>query len=173
MKTPSIAAVVLFERCLVKQTPQACGSFFQRAVAHALARVNGYQGCYQNPGAGQPDIIAGTTGFEVKSTESGRIELAGNYEAIRPHYKDFRLVALRTDIRPFALWVLQISQTVPRVITLGTAIDPLTPPDESLELALAQQLSFVVETAGTLWSDASSPTASGEALTRVLNPTER
>lgn len=45
--------------------------------------MQAYHGCYVNPGAGQPDIIAGTTGFELKTTAEGAVNLSGNYRDIR------------------------------------------------------------------------------------------
>jgi len=97
---------------------------------------------------------AGDTGFEVKSTSGASIELDTNYRAIRGQFRRFRLIAVRTDIRPYHLWVIELPQDPPHRVQLERRMDARTPNDDALEVELARQLSAVVTTAGTSWTDA-------------------
>jgi hypothetical protein len=133
--------------------PAVMGSWFQDAVATALRTFTLYSQCYANPGAGQPDILSGTTGFEVKSIAEGHITLAGNYADIQQHFREFRLVALRTDIQPFPVWVLEITGQTPQRIHLREQVD-LTALGCSLETDLARRLSELITATGTGWTRA-------------------
>lgn len=168
----SHAADALLDRCLAccneRHAPQSFGSFFQHAVAQALGRIDRYRGCYANPGAGQPDVIAGDTGFEVKTHMGVSIELTGNYAAIRTQYARFRLIFLRTDLRPFQFGVLEVPETVPRRINLGAAVAEGLTVDADLEIQLGNELSATLEAVGTDWSDAQSPDQAREVLQHLL-----
>ena len=161
----SHASAALMSLSLERQTPQSFGSCFQHAVAAALGWLDGYRGCYANPGAGQPDIIAGRTGIEVKSSKGPQIQLQGNYAAIRPQYDQFRLVGLRTDL--FLLWALVIPDDAPPSVKLGSSVSPKLDSDAALETGLARELAWVLETTGTQWTDAPSPDAAREAIRRA------
>jgi hypothetical protein len=163
----SNAATALLRRCLEQRGAQAFGSCFQHAVVAALNQIEEYKGCYGNPAAGQPDIIAGRTGIEVKSSAEATIRLTGNYAAIRGQYEQFRLVGLRTD--HMLLWALIIPGDMPDTIKLGAAVDPPPGSDSGLERSLKDRLTWVLETAGTAWSDAASPDLARQALDRVLD----
>lgn len=164
----SHASAALMARALSRQTPQTFGSCFQHAVATALGRIEAYRGCYDNRGAGQPDIIAGRTGIEVKSSKGSQIQLQGNYAAIRQHYDRFRLIGLRTDL--FVLWALVIPDDAPPSVTLGRTVSPDLASDEALETGLARELAWVLETTGTPWSDAQTPDAARDAIDRACAP---
>ncbi|MFM7215651.1 MAG: hypothetical protein ACKO3H_12315 [Verrucomicrobiota bacterium] len=154
MFTLSNSAVVLLEELLRTRQAQAFGSWFQDAVAVALGTLPQYAKCYANPGAGQPDILAGKTGFEVKTTSMGTVNLEGNYQAIRPHYPVFKLIGLRTDVRPFLLWVIEMPPVPPRSITFRAVMPQDTPVDHELGPILAQRLSSVLVAAGNSWISA-------------------
>lgn len=129
------------------------GSWFQDAVATALRTFTVYAQCYANPGAGQPDIISGTTGFEVKSIAEGHVTLDGNYADIQQHFREFRLVALRTDIEPFPMWVLEITAHTPKRIHLREQSDA-SALSAQMEFGFAQRLSELIVGAGTGWTRA-------------------
>ncbi len=148
----SNASNALIARCLTRHNAQDFGSFFQHAVAAALNRLDGYHGCYSNAGAGQPDIIAGRIGIEVKTTGTARISLDGNYSEVRSHYDHFRLIGLRTDL--MAMWALEMPNPPPPTVELGAVLRPQLATDQQLESGLARELSWVLESAGTAWSDA-------------------
>lgn len=150
----SNSAILLLERLLQQKGAQVFGSWLQDAVAAALDGMPAYRGCFANRGAGQPDIKAGDTGFEVKSTSDASIELDTNYRAIRGQFRHFRLIAVRTDIRPYHLWVIELPQDPPHRVQLERVMDARTPNDDSLEAELARNLSAVVTAAGTSWTDA-------------------
>jgi len=154
----SNAAVLLLDRLLRDRTPQVAGSWFQDAVAVALDGMPQYAGCYGNRGAGQPDIKAGDTGFEVKTTAGASIELDGNYKEIRRQFKHFRLVAMRTekDMRPYHLWVIDMPEDPPTRVVLETRMDARTPLDGALTTSLAKRLSELIAAAGVAWTDAAS-----------------
>ncbi len=166
----SHASTALLRRSLALpcRTPQVFGSCFQHAVAAALNRIDGYQGCYVNPAAGQPDVIAGHTGIEVKSSVTAEIALGDNYQNIRPQYDQFRLIGLRTDL--FLLWALEIPNPVPPQVILGAELAPNLKSDVQLENDLKRELNWVLETAGTVWSDAATPTDAQDALKRLVAP---
>lgn len=150
----SNAAVLLLERLQEqKKTPQVFGSWFQDAVAVALDGMPQYVGCYANRGAGQPDIKAGDTGFEVKSLAGASLELDGNYREIRRQFTHFRLIALRTDLRPFHLWVVDMPRDPPSRVVLAAVMDRQTPHDVPLATELAVRLSRVIVSVGRAWTD--------------------
>ena len=150
----SNSAVVLLEELLRTRQPQVFGSWFQDAVAVALGTLPEYADCYVNPGAGQPDILAGTTGFEVKTTSTGTVNLEGNYQAIRPQYPVFKLIGLRTDVSPFLLWVIEMPSDPPGSITFRAVMPQAAPVDGRLGPILARRLSAVLVAAGTSWISA-------------------
>lgn len=162
----SNAANAILERCLKRCGSQSFGSCFQHAVAASLNRVEGYKGCYGNPAAGQPDIIAGKTGLEVKSSSGASISLQGNYASIRAQYDHFRLIGLRTD--RMLLWALVIPAAVPSSVSLGRIVSPPLAVDSGLSEGLRTHLSWVLEAAGTEWSDAGGPDEARKALERLL-----
>ena len=131
------SCVALLERCLGLRGEQEFGSRFQDAVAVALQSLDEYRGCYSNPGAGQPDIIAGTTGFEVKSTRSDAVNLSGNYQAIRGQYPHFRLVGLRTDVKPHPLWVIRMPDNPPTRVRFERVLATGLQSDTDVEARLA------------------------------------
>lgn len=131
------------------------GSWFQDAVAATLRTFAEHANCYANPGAGQPDIISGDTGFEVKSVAADGLVLEGNYREIQAHYRHFRLVAMRTDIEPFPLWLLELRADAPARIALRERADPRVP-SVDIEAAFARALSELIVAAGTGWSRESS-----------------
>ena len=163
----SNAAVLLLDRLREQKGPQVFGSWFQDAVAVALDGMAPYAGCYGNRGAGQPDIKAGDTGFEVKSIAAGSVELEGNYREIRRQFRNFRLVALRTDVRPYHLWVVDMPQDPPTRVALEATMDARTPIDRALATELAIRLSAVIAAAGTAWTDAPSRDEGCRMLERV------
>ena len=163
----SNSAVILLEAVLNQKGAQVFGSWFQDAVHHALGMMDAYPRCYMNKGAGQPDIIVGRTGFEVKTTANGKVTLDGNYQAIRKQYDYFKLVGLRTDVKPFPLWVLEIPMNPPESVTFNRIMDSRTPVDEALNRALASRLSRVLVAAGTSWTDAKDRDAGCIALLRA------
>jgi hypothetical protein len=57
---------------------------------------------------------------------------------------------------------------VPDTIKLGAAVDPPLGSDSGLERSLNDRLTWVLETAGTAWSDALSPDSARKALDEVL-----
>lgn len=132
----------------------ARGSWFQDAVAAALGSMQAHQGCYVNPGAGQSDIIAGATGFEVKTTAKGAVNLSGNYLDIRNQYPLFKLLGLRTDVKPFPLWVLDMPVDPPERVIFERVMDASTPADEVVGRQLAERLSQLLVAAGTARSRA-------------------
>ena len=162
----SNASTALIDRCLQRQTPQAFGSFFQYSVWAALRRLADYQECYSNDGAGQPDIIAGRIGVEVKSSGTARIVLDGNYSDVRTQYEHFRLIGLRTDL--MAMWAVEIPDPVPPTVDLGTVLRPQLTTDQQLESGLARELSWVLESAGSVWSDAQTEVAARAAIDRAV-----
>jgi hypothetical protein len=163
----SNSAVILLEAVLNQKGAQVFGSWFQDAVAHALGTMEAYPWCYMNRGAGQPDIIVGRTGFEVKTTANGKVTLDGNYQAIRKQYDYFKLVGLRTDVKPFPLWVLEMPMNPPESVTFNRIMDSRTPVDEALNRELASRLSRVLVAAGTSWTDATDRDAGCVALLRA------
>jgi hypothetical protein len=158
------SAIILLERLLQQKGAQVFGSWVQDAVAAALDTLPPYRGCFNNRGAGQPDIKANDTGFEVKSTAAGSVELDVNYRAIRGQFRHFRLIALRTDIRPFHLWVVELPENPPHRVALDRDMDPRTPIDTALEAELARRLSEVIAAAGTAWTDGADRHAACEWL---------
>ncbi len=140
---------------------------FQDAVAHSLGKMEAYVGCYMNRGAGQPDIIAGRTDFEVKSSANGTVALDGNYQAIRSQYDNFKLVGLRTDVKPFPLWVLEIPLIPPERMIFRRTMDARTPVDQKLNKELSSRLSILLVAAGTSWTDALDRDAGCLALRRT------
>ncbi len=164
----SNSAVILLEDLLQRRGAQIFGSWFQDAVSAALGTMPAYQGCYVNPGAGQPDIIAGTTGFEVKTTADGAVNLSGNYHDIRKQYPNFKLVGLRTDVRPFPLWVLDMPVDPPTRVNFERVMDPRTPVDEVVGWELAERLSRMLVAAGTAWSRAEAREEAKDALRRAI-----
>lgn len=152
----SNTAVLLLDRLREQKGPQVFGSWFQDAVAVALDGMPAYAGCYGNRGAGQPDIKAGDTGFEVKSIAGQSVELDGNYKEIRRQFRNFRLIALRTDLRPYHLWVVEMPGDPPTRISLEQRMDTRTPIDQALSGELAVRLSAVIAGAGVAWTDAPS-----------------
>ena len=163
------SAVILLEAVLNQKGAQVFGSWFQDAVAHALGTMDAYQRCYMNRGAGQPDIISGRTGFEVKSIADGTVGLDGNYQAIRSQYDYFKLVGLRTDVKPYPLWVIEIPKDPPTRVTFKCIMDSRTPIDEGLNKELARRLSVVLVTAGTSWSKAEDRKSACNALKRAAD----
>lgn len=163
----SNSAVILLEAVLNQKGAQVFGSWFQDAVHHALGMMDAYPRCYMNKGAGQPDIIVGRTGFEVKTTANGKVTLDGNYQAIRKQYDYFKLVGLRTDVKPFPLWVLEMPMNPPESVTFNRIMDSRTPVDEALNRALASRLSRVLVAAGTSWTDAKDRDAGCISLLRA------
>jgi hypothetical protein len=163
----SNSAVILLEAVLNQKGAQVFGSWFQDAVAHALGTMDAYPRCYMNRGAGQPDIIVGRTGFEVKSTADGTVALDGNYQAIRDQYDCFKLVGLRTDLKPFPLWVLEMPKKPPERVSFNRIMDSRTPVDEALNRELASRLSRVLVAAGTSWTDVKDRDAGCIALLRA------
>lgn len=161
------SAVILLEAVLNQKGAQVFGSWFQDAVAHALGTMDAYQRCYMNRGAGQPDIISGRTGFEVKSIADGTVGLDGNYQAIRSQYDSFKLVGLRTDVKPFPLWVLKMPLDPPDSVTFHRIMDSRTPVDEELNRELASRLSMVLVAAGTSWTEAPDRDAGRIALRKT------
>ncbi len=158
------SAVLVLELLRERHGPQVFGSWFQDAVAAALDGMPRFAGCYDNRGAGQPDIKAGDTGFEVKSIAGNVIELDVNYREIRRQFGSFRLVALRTDVRPYHLWVIEMPSDPPPRVTLEPRMDGRTPIDQALEEELAASLSATITAAGTAWTDAIDRTKGGEIL---------
>ncbi|MEY2715561.1 MAG: hypothetical protein RIT24_1904 [Planctomycetota bacterium] len=169
----SNSTVILFERLLQQRGAQVFGSWFQDAVAAALDGIPAYRGCFANRGAGQPDIKAGDTGFEVKSTAAGAIDLDTNYRAIRGQFAHFRLVAMRTDVRPYHLWVIGLPADPPHRVALERAMDTQTPLDEALGADLTRRLAAVVTAAGTSWTDAPDRDAACAALKGACAALER
>jgi hypothetical protein len=167
MVSLSNSSTVLLEAVLNQKGAQVFGSWFQDAVAHALGTIAVYQGCYMNKGAGQPDIISGRTGFEVKSIANGTVAIDGNYQAIRSQYAHFKLVGLRTDVKPFPLWVLEMPLNPPESVTFRRIMDARTPVDEELNRELASRLSIVLAAAGTSWTNALDRDAGCSALRRA------
>lgn len=163
----SNSSTILLEAVLNQKGAQVFGSWFQDAVAHALSTMDVYQGCYMNRGAGQPDIISGRTGFEVKSNANGTVALDGNYQAIRSQYDHFKLVGLRTDVKPFPLWVLEMPMNPPESVTFRRIMDARTPVDEELNRELASRLSMVLVAAGTSWTMAPDRDAGCLSLRRA------
>ena len=161
------SAVLVLELLRERHGPQVFGSWFQDAVAAALDGMPRFAGCYDNRGAGQPDIKAGDTGFEVKSIAGNVIELDVNYREIRRQFGSFRLVALRTDVRPYYLWVIEMPVDPPARVTLAPRMDARTPIDQALEEELAASLSATITAAGTAWTDAIDRTKGGEVLKRA------
>lgn len=147
------SCVALLERCLGLRGEQEFGFRFQDAVAVALRSLDEYRSCYSNPGAGQPDIIAGTTGFEVKSTSKEAVDLAGNYHEIRGQYPHFRLIGLRTDVKPYPLWVIRMPDDPPTRVRFERMLAAGLQPDADVEARLARALAAILGAAGTAWSD--------------------
>lgn len=163
----SNSSTILLEVVLNRKGAQEFGSWFQDAVAHALGTMEAYVGCYMNRGAGQPDIILGRTGFEVKSSANGTVALDGNYQEIRSQYDNFKLVGLRTDVKPFPLWVLEIPLNPPERVIFRRTMDARTPVDQKLNKELSSRLSTLLVAAGTSWTDAPDRDASCLALWRT------
>ena len=163
----SNSSTILLEAVLNQKGAQLFGSWFQDAVAHALGTMEAYHGCYMNRGAGQPDIIAGTTGFEVKSSANGIVVLDGNYQTIQSQYDNFKLIGLRTDVKPFPLWVLAMPLKPPERVILRRTMDAHTPIDQKLNKELASSLSMLLVAAGTSWTDALDRDAGCIALRRA------
>lgn len=172
IKLPN-STVILLERLLQQRGAQVFGSWFQDAVAAALDGMPAYRGCFANRGAGQPDIKAGDTGFEVKSTAAGAIELDTNYRAIRGQFRHFRLVAMRTDVRPYHLWVIELPVDPPHRVVLERVMDARTPADEAIEAELARRLAAAVTAAGTSWTDAQDRDTACAALKAACAALER
>ena len=101
--------------------------------------------------AGQPDIIAGTTGFEVKTTGEGAVNLSGNYRDIRSQYPHFKLVGLRTDVNPFPLLVLDMPGDLLTQLIFERAMHASTRADEVVGRRLVERLSQLLGAAGTAW----------------------
>ena len=171
------SAVILLEALLIKKGPQEFGSWFQDAVASALGTMDLYRKHYINKGAGQPDIIIKdeqtgfSTGFEVKSTSEGFVVLDGNYQAIRQIFQDrhFKLVGLRTDVKPYPLWVIEMPKDPPTRVTFKRIMDSITPIDQALNQELAFRLSNVLVAAGTSWSEANDRNSACNALKRAAD----
>ncbi len=161
------SATILLEAVFKQKGAQVFGSWFQDAVACALSTMDAYNGCYVNRGAGQPDIISGRTGFEVKSIANGTVAIDGNYQAIRSHYEHFKLIGLRTDVKPFPLWVLEMPLNPPESVTFRRIMDARTPLDEELNRQLVTRLSKVLAAAGTSWAEAPDRIAGCIALRRA------
>jgi hypothetical protein len=167
MVTLPNSCVTLLERCLELRGEQELGFRFQDAVAIALRSLAEYRGCYANPGAGQPDIIAGTTGFEVKSTSSDVVNLAGNYHAIRAQYPHFRLVGLRTDVKPYPLWVIGMPDNPPMRVRFERVLAGGLQSDADVEVRLARALATILGAAGTAWSDKADRAEAKQCLERM------
>jgi hypothetical protein len=167
MVTLPNSCVTLLERCLELRNEQEFGSRFQDAVAVALQSLDEFRGCYANPGAGQPDIIAGTTGFEVKSTSNDAVNLAGNYQAIRAQYPHFRLVGLRTDVKPYPLWVIRMPDNPPTRVRFERMLASGLNSDADVEGRLARALATILGAAGTAWSDEPDRAKAKQRLERM------
>jgi len=173
----SNSAVILLEALLNKRGAQEFGSWFQDAVASALGTMDSYRKHYINKGAGQPDITimdektGFSTGFEVKSTSEGFVVLDGNYQAIRQIFQDrhFKLVGLRTDVKPYPLWVIEMPKDPPTRVTFKRIMDSITPIDQALNQELAFRLSNVLVAAGTSWSEANDRNSACAALQRAVD----
>lgn len=171
------SAVILLEALLIKRGPQEFGSWFQDAVASALGTMDSYRKHYPNRGAGQPDInikdekTGFSTGFEVKTTSDDFVVLDGNYQAIRQIFQDrhFKLVGLRTDVKPYPLWVIEMPKDPPTRVTFKRIMDSITPIDEALNQELALRLSDVLVAAGTSWSEANDRNSACNALKRAAD----
>ena len=163
----SNTAVVLLEELLRRHQAQVFGSWFQDSVATALGTIDPYRGCYINRGAGQPDIIATGIGFEVKTSSEGTVDLQGNYRQVRDQYPLFKLVGLRTDVKPWPLWVIDMPLPPPPRLAFRRDMPAETPTDAVLGPMLAARLSQVVVAAGTSWTDARDRAAGVEALKRA------
>ena len=164
----SNSAVILLDRLLQQRGPQVSGSWLQDAMAAALDGMPQYRGCFANRGAGQPDIKAGDTGFEVKTTSGSTVELDANYRAIRGQFTHFRLIALRTDIRPYHLWAVELPSDPPHRVQLERIMDSRTPTDARLEEELVRRLSQVVVASGTAWTDAKDRDTACNALSAAV-----
>ena len=160
--------MILLESLLQEKGPQEFGDWFQDAVQHSLSTMDAYSGCYENLGAGQPDVIAGQTGFEIKTTSDGSVALAGNYHDIRSQFSIFKLVGLRTDVKPYPLWVLEMPSNPPLRVTFKRVMNENTPIDRALNEELAHRLSALLAAAGTSWGGATDRKTANAALNRVV-----
>ena len=150
----SNSATIMLEPLLERVQPQKFGGWVQDAIGCALERIPEYQGCYSHRGAGQPDIqLKRQVGIEVKTTSRDTIELDENYLSIRKHFPNFKLVALRTDYKPFHLYVIDLPEDPPPRIQLKQLMDSRTPFDAALGPSLALGLSELVVAAGRAWTD--------------------
>lgn len=145
-----------------RRNVQGFGTAFQHIVQIALRRLPGFEDVYINPGAGQPDIFNGQSGFEVKTSASDHVRFDGNYSDIRTQFlrdgKPFRIVVLRVDTLPYRFWVLNVGPDSPATASLAATEVPGYDSDLAFEALLAQSIRHVVCTSGTLFSDAASPT---------------
>lgn len=141
-------------------TAQDFGGWLQDALGCALDLAPAHRGCYANRGAGQPDIqtrISGmSAGVEVKTTKDRTISLGSNYRLIAGRFEVFKLVALRTDLRPFHLLVLDLPKDPPARIALDQVMIRDTPMDGAFGSIVAAQLSSLIVASGTLWTKARS-----------------
>ena len=71
---------------------------------------------------------------------------------------------MRTDIRPYHLWVIELPTDPPHGVLLERIMDARTPIDHRLEAEIARRFSQVVTTAGTSWTDSDDRTIGCEAL---------
>ena len=176
MKILSNATMALLSRSREnfdsRRNVQGFGTAFQHIVQIALRRLPGLEDVYINPGAGQPDIFNGVSGFEVKTTASDRIDFDGNYCDIRNQFlqdgKPFRIVILRVDILPYRFWVLNVGHDSPATASLASTEVPGYESDLDFEAMLAHSVEHVVCTSGTLFSDAVSPTDVSNVLRQMF-----
>ena len=155
-----------------RRNVQGFGTAFQHIVQIALRRLPGFEDVYINPGAGQPDIFNGHSGFEVKTTASDHVSFDGNYGDIRNQFlrdgKPFRIVVLRVDTLPYRFWVLSVGPDSPATASLAATEVPGYESDLGFEAQLAQSIKHVVCTSGTSFSDAASPTDVSNVLRQMF-----
>lgn len=155
-----------------RRNVQGFGTAFQHVVQIALRRLPDFEDVYINSGAGQPDIFNRNNGFEVKTTTADQLVFDGNYSDIRNQFisdgHPFRIVVLRVDTLPYRFWVLNVGPNSPANATLVASEVPGYETDVELETALAQSIEYVVCTAGTAFTGASSPTDASNTLRQMF-----
>lgn len=123
MALDNLSAMILKD-LYAKVTPQDFGNIFQHAVAIVLRQTR--PGLYELGGAGNPDIVWGASGWEVK-TAPRNCPIKAACLAAMVNRANQRLVFLDTTAAPYTLYVCDFTGFVTKHVANGQAETTCTP----------------------------------------------